>query len=131
MMKLFAWVAFLVAIFAGAGLAATEPGLVQIVVVIGALAALIYDIAKDKIPNRDAVVVAVALPSLIVGMNGGIPNTLERWLDSLWGLWGDEAGSALGTGSMLVVAVIAVVVAFVFSRSSPGSGTMSTPGMRR
>lgn len=130
MMKMFAWAAFVIAVFAGAGLAATEPGLVQLVVVMGALAALIYDIAKDKTPNRDAVVVAVALPSLIVGMNGGIPNTLERWLDSLWRLWGDDASDLLGTGTMLVVAVVAVVVSFVFSRSA-GHGSMSTPGMRR
>lgn len=130
MMKMFAWAAFLIAVFAGAGLAATEPGLVQIVVVIGALAALVYDIAKDKIPNRDAVVVAVALPSLIVGMNGGIPQTLERWLDSLWRLWGDEASDLLGTGTMLVVAVVCVVVSFIFSRQSAGSGPV-TVGMRR
>lgn len=130
MMKMFAWAAFLLAVFAGAGLAATEPGLVQVVVVVGALAALIYDIAKDKTPNRDAVVVAVALPSLLVGMNGGIPNTLERWLGSLWRLWGDDAGRALGTTTMLVVACAAVAVSLVFSRSA-GHGSVATPGMRR
>lgn len=129
-MKLFAWAAFLIAVFAGAGLAATEPVLAQIVVVVGALAALIYDIAKDKIPNRDAVVVAITLPSLIVGMNGGIPNTLERWLKGLWKLWGDDAGRALGTTTMLVVACAAVAVSLVFSRSA-GSGSVHAPGMRR
>src|SRR5688500_5221512 len=124
MMKLFAWASFIVALFAGAGLAATEPGLVQIVVVIGAIAALVYDIAKDKTPNRDAVVVAVTLPSLIIGMNGGIPNTLERWMDALWSQFGGSAARALGTSTMLVVAVVAVVVSLILSRSTSGSGSM-------
>lgn len=121
MIKLFAWASFLVAIFAGAGLASTEPGLVQIVVVIGALALLIVDIAKDKTPNREAVIVAVALPSLIVGMNGGIPETLNRWLDTVWRTFDGQAASALGTSVMFVVAVVAVVVSFMLTRGMGGS----------
>lgn len=124
MIKLFAWASFLVAIFAGAGLAATEPALVQIVVVIGALTALVVDIVKDKTPNKEAVVVAIALPSLIVGMNGGIPNTLNKWLDAVWGQFGQDAASALGTSTMLVVAVAAVVFSFVLTRAMGGSRSM-------
>ena len=125
MTKLIAWLSFLVAIFAGAGLAATEPGLVQIVVVVGALTALAVDIFKDRVPNRDAVVVAVALPSLIVSMNGGIPETLTRWLDALWGQFDGSAAEALGTSTMLVVAVAAVVVSLVLTRTMSGRGSRS------
>lgn len=129
MMKFFAWASFIVALFAGAGLAVAEPVLVQIVVVLGLLAALVYDIAKDKVPNRDAVVVAITLPSLLVGMNGGIAATVSGWSTALWSQFEAPAAKAVGTSTMLVVAVAAVAVSLVLARAIPGGSSM--PGMRR
>ncbi len=122
-MKGSAWASFALAIVAGAGLAATGAGLVQLLVVVAALAVLAVDIAKDRTPNQGAVIVAIALPSLVVGMNGKLAAFIDRWLDKLWNNVSDTAGSWAGTNSMLFVAIACVAISFIFARRTmPRSG---------
>ncbi len=122
-MKAFAWASFALAIIAGAGLAATGAGLVQLLVAVAAIAVLVVDIAKDRTPNQGAVVVAIALPSLVVGMNGKMAEFIDTWLGRLWDNVSDTAGSWAGTQSMLFVAIACVAVSFIFARRTmPRSG---------
>jgi hypothetical protein len=122
-MKMLAWLAFVLAIIAGAGLSASNPGLVQLLVVVALLTALGIDIAKDRVPNLVAVAVVVTLPSLIVGMNGKLAGTINRWLDSLWNNVSDALGQWAGTTSTFTIAVACVVVSYLIARRTmPRSG---------
>lgn len=115
-MKLFAWAAFAGAVIAGAALAAGSSGLVQTAVVLAALTILTIDIVKDRTPNQAAVIVAVALPSLIVGMNGKLAASIKAGLSWLWNQVQGPAGEWVGTTSALGVAVAAITVSFLISR---------------
>ncbi len=115
-MKGLAWISFVGAIIAGAGLAATSAGLVQILAVIAALVVLAMDIAKDRTPNQSAVIVAVVLPSLIVGMNGKLADTIDRWLSELWANVQGPLGEWAGTPSAFGVAAVVVTVSVLISR---------------
>lgn len=122
-MKLFAWLSFAGAVIAGAGLAATAPGLVQLIIVVAALSMLVIDIASDRTPNMWAVAVAIALPSVVVGMNGKLAATINGWLTDLWAKVSGNLGEWVGTTSMLGLAIAAAVIAYIIGRRSlPGSG---------
>ena len=121
MLKGLAWTSFVLAIIAGAGLASNNSELMQFVIVPAALTAVVVDIVKDRTPNVAAVVVAVALPSYMVGMNTGLTDTLGRWLDGLWGWASSWLGWLAGTESTLVVAFGAIVVSVLIAKSTMGS----------
>src|SRR3954466_7671809 len=96
-MKLLAWAGFVAAIIAGAGLAATNPAMMQVLIVVGALIALVVDIAKDKTPNQYAVLVAIGLPSFLLAMKGGFANTVAHWMTNLWTWASQPLGHLAGT----------------------------------
>jgi hypothetical protein len=122
-MKAICWISFAFAVIAGAGLSVVAPDLVQVIVVLAALTVLGIDIAKDRIPNQGAVVVAVALPSLLVSMNGKLADTLSNWLNSLWGSLSGQVGSWAGTTSTIGIAAICVAASFLLARRTmPKSG---------
>lgn len=123
-MKILAWIAFALAIVAGAGLAATNSGMVQVLVVAGALVVAGIDIAKDRTPNQYAIFVVLALPSLVVGMNGGLADNIDEWLGDLWS-WaerglGDVVGTTTVAATAIVVAGFAVITA---QRIMPRNGS--------
>lgn len=125
MIKLLAWVAFVLAVIAGAGLATNNSDIIRFVIVLAALTALVVDIAKDKTPNVAAVVVAVALPSYMVSMDTGLTDTLGRWLDGVWNWALGWLGPLAGTESTLVVGFGAVVVSILIAKSTmSGSATL-------
>jgi MFS family permease len=113
MMKFFAWAGFIAALIAGPGLAATNPKMMQILIVLGALIALIVDIAKDKIPNQYAVLVALGLPSLLVGMSGGFANTVGGWLTDLWNWASQPLGDLAGTSAIFTAIIVGAVAVLV------------------
>jgi hypothetical protein len=113
MMKMLAWAGFVAAIIAGAGLAATNPNMMMTLIAVGAMIALVVDIAKDKIPNQYAVLVAIGLPSLLLKMNGTFANTIGGWMTSLWRWASQPLGDMAGTSAIftaIVVGAIAVLV---------------------
>lgn len=123
MLKGLAWTAFVLAIIAGAGLATNNSGMIRFVIVVAALTALVVDIVKDKTPNVAAVVVAVALPSYMVGMDTGLTDTLGRWLDGFWGWALGWLGPLAGTESTLVIGFGAVMVSFLIAKATMSSST--------
>lgn len=127
-MKLLAWVAFGLAIIAGAGLAATNAGMVQILVVAGALVVAGIDIAKDRTPNQYAIFVVLALPSLVVGMNGKLAGTIADWLNDVWRWAEDTLGSWVGATSVATTAIVVAGFAVITAqRIMPRTGS----GMHR
>jgi hypothetical protein len=125
-MKGLAWISFVLAVIAGAGLAATSSGLVQIVVVIAALIWAGIDIAKDRTPNLQTVAVAVTLPSLIRGMNGTLAKKIGDGTEWVWSHSAGWLGEWSGTGPTFGAAVAAVTVSFIIARK-----TMPKSGMGR
>lgn len=123
MLKGLAWTAFVLAVIAGAGLATNNSGLIRFVIVLAALTALIVDIVKDRTPNVAAVVVAVALPSYMVGMNTGLTDTLGRGLDGIWGWASGWLGWLAGTESTLVIGFGAVIVSVLIAKATMSSST--------
>ncbi len=123
MMKMFAWVSFVIAIIGGAGLVGVGLGTaVMIIAAIAALAIIVIDIAKDHIPNQYAVIGAFVLPSLIVSIDGRFPDWLGDKLEDLWEWAGDHMGDWVGT-STIGLALAAVVISFVVSsRTMPKMG---------
>lgn len=123
MMKVFAWVSFVLAVVGGAGLVGV--GLGTAVMVIAVLAALVLigiDLAKDGIPNQYAVIGAFILPSLIVSIDGRFPAWLSARLADLWGWAEGHAGAWVGT-TTVGLALGAVVISFlVSSRTMPKMG---------
>lgn len=131
MLKLLAWLSFVLALVAGAGLAANNAELVRFVIVLAALTAVVVDFAKDREPNVAAVVVAVALPSYMVGMDTGLTDALGRGLDSFWGWSLGWSGWLAGTESTLVIGFGAVVVSILIAKATMrGSATLSLRGGR-
>jgi hypothetical protein len=123
MMKLLAWAAFVVAVIAGAGLAATNAGMVQVLVAIGLVVVLVIDIAKDSTPNQYATGVAIALPSLLIGMNGTVAASIGGGLTRLWTWSGGHFGSWFGT-SLIGAAIIAGAVSLLIAqRTMPRAGS--------
>lgn len=123
MLKFLAWLSFFLAIVAGAGLAANNSDLIKFTVVLAALTALVVDLAKDKTPNIAAVVVAVALPSYMVGMDTGLTDTLGRWLDRFWNWSLGWTGPLAGTESTLLIGFGAVMVSFLIAKATMSSST--------
>ncbi|SCL21545.1 hypothetical protein [Micromonospora inyonensis] len=115
MMKPLAWIGFALAVIGGAGLVGV--GLASTVLVVAALGALIIiaiDIAKDRVPNQYAVIGAFVLPSLIVSINGTIPDWINARLGDLWGWANDTLGDWVGT-TTVGLALAAVAVSFLVS----------------
>src|SRR4051812_14726719 len=122
-MKLLAWTAFVAAVIAGSGLAATNPTMVQIFVVLGAIVVATIDIAKDKTPNQYALFVALGLPSLVILMDGKLADTLDGWFSDLWGWAGDTLGAWVGTAVTTTAIVIAGFAVLTAQRIMPRSGS--------
>lgn len=123
MLKGFAWVAFILAVIAGAGLATNNSELIQFTIILAALTALVIDIAKDKTPNTAAVVVAVALPSYMAGMDTGLTDTLSGWLDGIWRWASGWLGWFAGTESTLTIGFGAIVVSILIAKSTMSSSS--------
>lgn len=123
-MKGFAWASFGLAVIAGAGLAATNPGLVQVLAVVAALGVLVMDIVKDRTPNQSAVIVAIVLPSLIAGMNGKLADKIEEGLKHLWDWSAGWLGDWSGVGPTFGAAVVAVTLSVIISRRSMPKSSM-------
>lgn len=115
MMKLFAWTAFVLAIVAGAGLAAEAATMVLVVFTAYVLLKLIADIGKDKTPNQDAIVGALVLPMLLVYIPGPISAWIQARLQDLWNWIGEQIGQGLATTSTMTIAAVCLVCAYVLS----------------
>lgn len=118
-MKILAWIGFAAAIVAGAGLAATNPKMMQVLIVVGALIAMIVDIAKDKTPNQYAVIVAIGLPSFLLAMNGTFAHTVGGWLTSLWNWASQPLGDLAGTSAIFTAIIVGGVAILVGQKTMP------------
>lgn len=118
-MKMLAWAGFVAAIIAGAGLAATNPTMMQVLIVVGAVIALVVDIAKDKTPNQYAVLVAIGLPSLLEGMDGTLFQTIGGWMTSLWNWASQPLGHLAGTTAIFTAVVVGAVAVLVGQKTMP------------
>jgi hypothetical protein len=118
-MKMLAWAGFVAAIIAGAGLAATNPKMMQTLIVVGALIAMIVDIAKDKTPNQYAVIVAIGLPSFLLAMNGTFAETVGGWLTSLWNWASSPLGDLAGTSAIFTAVIVGGVAILVGQKTMP------------
>lgn len=118
-MKMLAWAGFIAAIIAGAGLAATNPGMMQTLIVVGAMIALIVDIAKDKTPNQYAVLVAIGLPSLLLTMNGSFAHTVGSWMTNLWNWASQPLGHLAGTTAIFTAVIVGAVAVLVGQKTMP------------
>lgn len=121
MLKFFAWAGFIAAVIAGAGLAATNPKMMQVLIVVGALIALIVDIAKDKTPNQYAVLVAIGLPSFLLAMDGTFAETVGGWMTGLWDWASDPLGRMAGTTAIFTAIIVGAVAVLVGQKTMPRS----------
>lgn len=118
MMKLLAWIGFALAVIGGAGLVGVGlAAAVQIIAVLAALLIIGIDIAKDRIPNQYAVIGAFVIPSLIVGINGSVPEWFDDKLSDLWGWASDQLGNWVGT-TTVGLALAAVAISFLVSQKT-------------
>lgn len=126
MVKFAKWASTFLAVFAGAGLAANNPGLVILITVLVSLVAFVWVIVKDKSPDLDTVIMALVIPSVLVSMNNPFAKKLNEWLSAFWDWVFGWAGKWLGTESNFVVAVVALALAYaLMKRASGGSGMPS------
>ncbi|MEU4558487.1 hypothetical protein AB0F72_08855 [Actinoplanes sp. NPDC023936] len=119
MMKFLAWAGFVAAIIAGAGLAATNPTMMMVLICVGGIIALVVDIAKDRTPNQYAVLVAIGLPSLLVGMNGTFAETVGGWMTSLWNWASEPLGEMAGTTAIFTAVIVGAIAVFVGQKTMP------------
>jgi hypothetical protein len=118
-MKLLAWAGFLAAVIAGAGLAATNAAMMQFLIVLGAMIALVVDIAKDKTPNQYAVLVAIGLPSFLLAMNGTFAKTVGGWMTGLWDWASQPLGDLAGTTAVFTAVVVGAIAVLVGQKTMP------------
>lgn len=118
-MKMLAWAGFVAAIIAGAGLAATNAAMMQVLIVVGAMIALIVDIAKDKTPNQYAVLVAIGLPSFLLAMNGELFQTIGRWMTNLWDWASQPLGELAGTTAIFTAVIVGAIAVLVGQKTMP------------
>ena len=119
MMKFLAWAGFVAAIIAGAGLAATNPMMMQVLIVVGALIAVIVDIGKDKTPNQHAVLVAIGLPSFLLAMNGTFAETVGDWMTNLWAWASQPLGDLAGTTAVFTAIIVGAIAVLVGQKTMP------------
>jgi hypothetical protein len=118
-MKMLAWAGFVAAVIAGAGLAATNAKMMHVLIVVGALIAMIVDIAKDKTPNQYAVLVAIGLPSFLLAMDGTFAQTVGGWLTGLWNWASQPLGDLAGTTAIFTAVIVGAVAVLVGQKTMP------------
>lgn len=118
-MKMLAWAGFVAAIIAGAGLAATNAAMMQVLIVVGAMIALVVDIAKDKTPNQYAVIVAIGLPSFLLAMHGSFAHTIAGWMTGLWNWASQPLGDLAGTSAIFTAVVVGAIAVLVGQKTMP------------
>ncbi len=118
-MKILAWAGFGAAIIAGAGLAAPNPTMMQVLIVVGAMIALIVDIAKDKTPNQYAVLVAIGLPSFLLAIDGSFAATVAGWMTRLWNWASAPLGDLAGTTAIFTAVIVGAVAVLVGQKTMP------------
>lgn len=118
-MKGLAWFGFVAAVIAGAGLAATNPTMMQTLIIVGAMIALIVDIAKDKTPNQYAVLVAIGLPSFLLAMDGTFAETVGGWMTNVWEWASEPLGRAAGTTAVFTAVIVGAIAVLVGQKTMP------------
>lgn len=118
------WFSTILGLFAGAGLAATNPELVMNIVVFLALLAIVWTVAKDRSPDLDTVILVVVVPSALVAMGGGLANAINGGLRWFWDWMSGWAGQWVGTESTFTMAAISLAVAFALMKKAGGGGGM-------
>jgi hypothetical protein len=118
-MKMLAWIGFVAAIIAGAGLAATNPKMMQVLIVVGAPIAMSVDIAKDKTPNQYAVLVAIGLPSFLLAMDGTFAETVGGWIANVWDWASQPLGDLAGTTAVFTAIIVGAIAVLVGQKTMP------------
>jgi hypothetical protein len=122
MIKVFGWIAFVLAWIGGSGLVGTGYATaVMVIATIGVAVVIAIDIAKDRKPDQYAIIGAFVLPSMISRINGSAAVHVQGWFTSLWSWAERNIGSWVGTTSV-GLALFAVAISFIVSHKTMARG---------
>jgi hypothetical protein len=123
-----AWTAQVLAIAAGSALLGTFvgqwmaslfgmlPQSIKVPLLVGAFLWALGDWLKDGVPNKQALYIAVVMPSLAAGLNGRLAANVLTWSKLTLGKVDAMLGEWVGTSSVLTVAAVLAVASFVIAR---------------
>lgn len=123
-----AWISFVLAVGGGAAAAATFiggmvagfigffPGWVASLVLFVGFVAMVIDLLIDGIPNKLAIGMAIALPSVARAVPGKLGQTVTGLSNQLLNAINQLLGEWLGTTSALAVAASAIIAALLVAR---------------
>ncbi len=123
-----AWLAQILAIAAGAALLGTFvgqwvasafgflPNELKVMALVGAVLWAIYDWIQDGVPNKQALYIGVAAPSLAAGLDGKLAGNVLSGSRSLLTYVENATSGWVGSTSAIGMAGVMLVAAFVIAR---------------